>query len=125
MDTTERTRIHAVTNVADRRSSPRVAPVTAIAGTSDSGDRVTLMNVSEGGFMIHGPTFYTLGHMHEFEFGAGRPDGPLTVIGRVVHVVRVSTADGQSYVTGLEFCAWTVDDQRRAIEKLVATARNE
>jgi hypothetical protein len=102
-----------------------MSPATTVEGMSDTGEAVSLMNVSEGGFMIHGPSFYTLGHVHEFEFRIGQDTTPVTVAGRVIHVVRVSAVDGQSYVTGLEFCAWKVDDQRRAVEKLLATARTE
>ena len=102
----------------ERRRSPRVTPVGLIRGLSSDGDSVALLNVSAGGLVIHGPSFHALDDVIHLEF-AIEPSTIITVVGRVVHVVRVSAADGQSYVAGLEFVDSEAPEHRAAIEQLL------
>jgi hypothetical protein len=69
--------------------------------------------------MIHGPSFHALEDVIHLEFAIESASDVVTVVGRVVHVLRMSAGDGQSYLIGLEFLEPEKPDRRAAIERLL------
>ena len=79
----------------------------------------TLLDLSNGGFLMQSPVLFPVGAVEEFRFTAG--DTVLVVRARVVHAMTTSRSDGMVYLTGLEFVE-PDEEQRDAIARLVAIA---
>lgn len=73
-----------------------------LPGRDDRGEDVTLVNISEGGLLVHTAQAVTVGETRHFRFRLG--DHEVTdFAARVVHVLRISAPAGASYAVGLEF----------------------
>jgi hypothetical protein len=87
----------------DRRNSPRLEVLGRIRGELHALDMpVTLLNLSDGGFLMQAAVWFTLGGTHEFRFTVtGHP--PIVLNARVVHALAASSGGQLTYVVGLEF----------------------
>jgi Tfp pilus assembly protein PilZ len=103
----------------ERRAAPRVQLVSPISGRTDAGDAVLLVNVSEGGLLVHTDQPMSVGTTHVLRFSPADASDPLVVSARVVHVMRISAVDDASYVVGLQFVDAT-PAQQQAFARLVA-----
>jgi hypothetical protein len=103
---------------ADRRATPRVQVLSCVQGENGIGDSVKLINISQGGAMVHGNFVAAKGEVHEFRFTGADDDAPLVFAARVVHVLPVSTHKETTYALGLEFVT-TTDHQRESIRTLI------
>lgn len=117
-------RPHPNAAVAERRSSPRVEVISCVQGEAGTGDAVILINISEGGAMVHGSFQPTRGEVHEFRFVGEDGTPPLVFAARVVHVLPVSTHVETTYALGLEFVT-TTEHQRRSIDALLASCTTQ
>lgn len=104
-------------NGSDRRTSPRLQLISYIVGELDTGDEVSLVNISEGGLMVRGRHETAVGEVHEFRF---LPEGeaPLVFAASVVHVKKLADSDPPEFETGLRFVARTARHQA-AIRRLL------
>lgn len=100
----------------ERRSGRRLRPAQPVSASSDLGHRFYVMDVSSGGALLHGPHELAVGDLLDLRFGSSDSDSTITLSVRVVHGLRVTSADGRSYITGVEF----VHDAPEAIERLVS-----
>lgn len=107
--------------VADRRASARVEVISCVQGENGAGDSVLLVNISEGGALVHGTFQPARGEVHEFRFVSD--DGGLLLVfaARVVHVEPTLMPDRADayWAIGLEFVT-TTEHQRRSIDMLLA-----
>ena len=104
----------------ERRGAPRLQLVSPLVGQDDYGDDVTLMNISEGGLLVHTTQPSTVGEVRHLRFRVG-PDNLVTEFAaRVVHVLRISGAEGASYAIGLEFVTALPEETRRALGRIAA-----
>lgn len=110
----------ALSTGADRRATPRVEVISCVQGENGTGDTVMLINISEGGAMIHGTFEAKTGEVHEFRFVRDDSQAPLVFAARVVRVLPVSTFRETTYALGLEFVT-TTEHQRQSILELIAT----
>lgn len=67
-------------------------------------DEVTLLNVSEGGFLIQAPSELPCGAIWAFRFALSKGD-PIELLGRIVHTKRASKSGNAVYVIGVETIA--------------------
>lgn len=104
---------------ADRRAAPRVEVISCVQGESGVGDTITLINISEGGAMVHGNFAAKPGEVHEFRFTRDDSDAPLVFAARVVRVLPVATFRSTTYALGLEFVT-TTEHQRQSVLELIA-----
>ena len=105
--------------VFDRRATPRVEVISRLQGSATTGDSVSLINISEGGAMVHGDFSAQEGEVHEFRFCPDDGDPPMIFAARVTRVLSIAAPRGMTYALGLEFVTGT-DRQRRAIKALIA-----
>jgi hypothetical protein len=105
--------------ILDRRSTPRVEVISRLQGAATTGEAVLLINISEGGAMVHGDFPAQEGEVHEFRFCPEDGDAPLIFAARVARVLSIAAPRGTTYALGLEFVTGT-DRQRRAIDALIA-----
>jgi len=85
----------------ERRRSARVDVLSRVNGELVAFNLpVTLVNISLGGFLIHGPVLLPIGTTAQFRFTM--TDGErLVVRARAVHVMTTTTGDHTTYMTGL------------------------
>ena len=107
---------------ADRRAAPRFEVISCIQGDTGAGDSVTLVNISEGGALVHSTFPAGLGEVHEFRFIREDGDPPLVFAARVVHVQPVPALREPVYALGLEFVT-TTDHQRESIVAVIAAGQ--
>ncbi len=105
--------------VLDRRATPRVEVISRLQGAAATGDAVLLINISEGGAMVHGDFPAEEGEVHEFRFCPDDGEPPLIFAARVARVLNIAAPRGMTYALGLEFVTGT-ERQRHAIEALRA-----
>jgi hypothetical protein len=103
---------------AERRERPRVAPALPLCAKTDLGQRFSVMNVSVGGALLHGPFELALGEVLDLRFVVPDVESSILLAARVVYVMRVTAAGGPSYMAGVEF----VHDAPEAIERLMIAA---
>lgn len=107
--------------LADRRASARVEVISCVQGANGAGDSVLLVNISEGGALVHGAFQPARGEVHEFRFVS--EDGTLLLVfaARVAHVGPTPAGEQADapWAIGLEFVT-TTDHQRRSIAALLA-----
>lgn len=112
-------------SLADRRASARVEVISCVQGESGAGS-VLLVNISEGGALVHGTFQPDPDEVHEFRFRSDDDSTPLVFAARVVHVEPTVAAERSEphWAIGLEFVT-TTEHQRRSIDRLLAhcTAR--
>jgi hypothetical protein len=109
--------------LVDRRRSPRLEVLEGIQGKLRPMDiPLTLLNLSDGGFMMQVPHQFQIGDVHEFRFTLGNGE-PIVLSARVIHKMRASAGGVTSYVVGLEFVDCGTVVQRQAIAALVAFVR--
>ncbi|MGE3958151.1 MAG: PilZ domain-containing protein [Vicinamibacterales bacterium] len=106
----------------ERRSSPRVEVLSRVQGRNGEGDSVLLINVSEGGAMVHGNFAAQQGEVHEFRFTPEPGAPPLVFAARVVRVLQVAGTHELTFALGLEFVT-TTEHQRQSIAELVAISQ--
>jgi hypothetical protein len=86
------------------------------------GDQVTLLNISEGGFLMSAPSDFPERAIWEFRFGLANAD-PLVMRGRIAHTMRTTSAGEVAYIVGVEF----VDDGSEAhaadVRRLIRAAQ--
>jgi c-di-GMP-binding flagellar brake protein YcgR len=109
--------------VAERRATPRLQLVAPLQGHDDRGDDVTLVNISQGGLLVHSTQPASAGEMRQFRFDVGE-GGVTTFSARVVHVLRISGSQGASYAIGLEFADAVPEGLRRAMAR-IATVKGD
>ena len=98
----------------------RFASLVTYAGVdADSRDAVRLVNISEGGLLVHTPRAAAVGDPRSFDFEVGNASGLLTLAGRVMHVMSISSGDAQTVVIGLAFFETLPQEQRAAIVALL------
>jgi hypothetical protein len=87
----------------DRRRSARLEVLGRIQGELRALDLpITVLNVSQGGFLMQAPLDFPLGGSHDFRFTApGRE--PIVLTAHVVHVMSAIGAGSATYLLGLEF----------------------
>ena len=116
----ESDRQNAGPDSADRRTTTRSAPVASYRGIeAETRQPITLVNISEGGMLVHTPRAATLGDTRVFDFEVGNHSASLTLAAKVVHVVPVTAANGVTYALGLKFLDSLEREQRRAIVALL------
>lgn len=93
--------------------------ISCVQGEVGVGDAIVLINISEGGAMVHGNFQPVRGEVHEFRFVGEDGADPLVFAARVVHVLPVSTHRETTYAIGLEFVT-TTDHQRQSIDALLS-----
>lgn len=103
---------------AERRERPRLAPALPLSAKTDLGQRFSVMNVSAGGALLHGPFELALGEVLDLRFVVPDVESSILLAARVVYVMRVTAAGGPSYMAGVEF----VHDAPEAIERLMIAA---
>jgi hypothetical protein len=103
----------------DRRATPRVEVISRLQGAAATGDAVLLINISEGGAMVHGDFPAEEGEVHEFRFCPDDGEPPLIFAARVARVLSIAAPRGMTYALGLEFVTGT-ERQRQAIQALLA-----
>ena len=104
----------------ERRRFPRVDVRINMAGQLSS-SRVRLVNVSQGGCLVHASHMLEPGEQHVLRFTREPGGAPLTVHTRVVYVAPLSGEQDVACVAGLEF----TDDsaaEKAAIQALVVVA---
>jgi len=104
---------------ADRRRGPRLDVVERVGGYAKSvGVPVTLLNMSEGGFLMESGEPFEVGEIYGFRFTADRY-APVMLRARIVHSVSTQAADVASYVTGVEFVERGTRSSEQGIANLV------
>ena len=89
-------------------------------GEAGYGYTVLLINISEGGAMVHGNFPAEVGEVHEFRFLPPRNEGtPLVFAARVVRVLHVAHSHETTWALGLEFVT-TTEHQRQSINALLS-----
>jgi hypothetical protein len=107
------------TAASDRRGARRLELVSPLVGQDENGEEVGLVNVSDSGLLVHTAQLATAGDVRHFRFPV-TSDGILTRFSaRVVHVMRISGAQGASYALGLQFTSPLPDETRAALRRLV------
>lgn len=106
--------------MAERRASARVEVISCVQGANGAGDSVLLVNISEGGALVHGTFQPGRGEVHEFRFVTDDGSLPLIFAARVVHVTPAQEHPEAPWAIGLEFVT-TTEHQRRSIDALLAT----
>ena len=120
---TERRRQSAAGPVsADRRQSRRVDVYDRLSAfLMPQNQRVPVLNVSLGGFLIRMAAPWSNGDVHTFLF-IGHDSTSVALRAQVVHSMRVTTNGSSSYVIGLEFldqddatCQAAIDSLMRVV----------
>ena len=110
---------HASANPDERRRSPRLEVLAEIHGHVIALDvHITLLNISQGGFLMQAPVNFPVGAIHDFRFTA-RHREPVVLPARIVHAVRATAGGTASYVMGLEFVDRGTAAREQAIEGLI------
>jgi c-di-GMP-binding flagellar brake protein YcgR len=103
--------------VIDRRHSARVEVLERVQGELRAlALPVTLLDLSQGGFMMQAAVAFTIGGYHDFRFTA-LGTNPIVSSARVV-TMRATAADPGSYLIGLEFVDID-EDTEQAINALI------
>jgi len=122
MDTEPREAV-SNTSLTDRRRNRRLDVVVPLEGQIVPGqDRVTLLNISEGGFLMQSPSGFPDGAIWEFRFGIENGD-ELVLRGRIAHTMRSTTSDGVSYIVGVEFVDDGSAEHARNVQRLISTSQ--
>jgi hypothetical protein len=104
----------------ERRRSPRVEVVEQIHGHIRPLDiPITLLNLSQDGFLMLSLMNYPVGEIHEFRFAIADHD-PIVLSARVVHGMRAPAGNATSHLIGLEFVDRGVSVCEKKIKSLVA-----
>ena len=104
----------------DRRRFTRVDVRINMAGQLSS-SRVRLVNVSQGGCLVHASHMLEAGELHVLRFTREPGGAPLAVHTRVVYVAPLTGEQDVACVAGLEFMEDSAAE-KAAIEALVAVA---
>jgi PilZ domain len=103
-----------------RRRSPRVEVFERLQGRIRPLDiPITLLNLSQDGFLMQAPMHYPTGGIHEFSFTMADHD-PIVLSARVVHGMRATAGQVASHMIGLEFVDRGVPACEQGIASLVA-----
>lgn len=95
----------------------RLELISRIQGESDTGDTAILVNISEGGLLVHTDHGLEVGEVHEFRFQLR--EGPTLVFAaRVVRVQRIGAGRAGRYAIGLAFEETATARQKMAIHTL-------
>jgi c-di-GMP-binding flagellar brake protein YcgR len=114
----------ATVHQLDRRQNPRIGVKVPLKARLGEGDVVTLLNISEGGFLMCGPTDFPDHAIWEFRFEL--PDaGTLTMRGRIVHSMRTTMAGTKAYVVGVEFIDDGSETHQANVQRLIRIAHAE
>jgi hypothetical protein len=107
----------------DRRAAQRWEVVFGLTGQA-VGSRVTLVNVSDGGFLVRAREVFTVGDTHQVQFRSPHA-GPrhVTVMARVVHVTPLPWLFSDTHLIGFEFERESKTEHAKAIERLVQDSR--
>src|SRR5437764_14289305 len=121
MSPQEHDRIARNPDVTERRRSPRIELVEHIHGQLTPLDvPITLLNMSQGGFLLQAPQTFPIGEIHEFRFSPA-PGDRVVLRARIVHAMRATAGGVTSYVVGLEFMDRGTAAAEQAIESLVGS----
>jgi hypothetical protein len=118
MDSDQQRSTSSIERTSERRERPRLTPVLPLSAKTDLGQRFSVMNVSIGGALLHGPFELALGDVHDLRFVGPDAASSILLAARVVYVMRVTSADGPSFMIGVEF----VHDAPEAVERLMLAA---
>jgi hypothetical protein len=101
---------------SDRRATPRLTPtVTLAAIDADTGEPVSVINISEGGLLIQTRNEAEVGDARTLHIRIGSASGSLTLPARVAHVMGVTYDGNPGYLIGLAFLPSMDAEQRDAI----------
>jgi hypothetical protein len=102
---------------AERRSAPRLQLVSPFVGHDDRGEDVTLVNISDGGLLVHTAQPASVGQTRhlKFQFDSGQM---IDFTARVIHVLRISADGTQTFAVGLEFADAPTEDVRQAMRRI-------
>jgi hypothetical protein len=85
--------------------------------------RVTVLNISAAGMLVHSPVLLRAGERHEFSFELNDALQPARVSARVVHLTALDWFHGEAYFIGLAFPEHT-QEHRATVDRLIAACRN-
>ena len=109
---------HPRTIVRERRATPRLrVPPATFATLSGWDERLTVRDISFGGFSVESDDGLTPGTLHHCEFSAGTPGEKI-----LAQVIRSETT-AEGFATGFRFAMFEVDSRRRVNELLEGVAR--
>lgn len=107
-------------HASDRRATPRLTPtVTLAAIDADTGEPVSVINISEGGLLIQTRDQAEVGDARTLHIRIGSASGSLTLPARVAHVMRVTYEGNPGYLIGLAFLPSMAAEQRDAIIEIL------
>lgn len=98
------------------RMTERLELISRIQGESETAGSVVLVNISEGGLLIHTDHELSVGETHEFRFRL-RTGPTLLFVARVVRRLVVNE-DAQQFAVGLAFEETATVRQKAAIRAL-------
>jgi hypothetical protein len=106
--------------VSEHRQSPRLEVVSLVQGTSEDGHAVTVLNISQGGALVHSTSLLSIDETHEFRFMSDESDpAALLFQARIAHVELPPPDQSSGCFAGLQFLEARTGRQALAVRRLI------